>query len=109
MAAPSDAAALYRLTASEVVNRIKANELSVEQYANALLSQVQERDSLVKAWAFLGPEYVLEQARQLDRVPQADRGPLHGVAVGVKDVIYTKGMSARCPSPDRNIPRSLEG
>lgn len=82
----------YKLTASEAVAEIKAGSLTVEDYARALLARVEERDARVQAWAFLDPETVLKQARDLDRVPVDKRGPLHGVAVGVKDVIYTKGM-----------------
>lgn len=81
----------YRLTASELVSATKSNELTVEQYAKSLLAHIRGRDSTVKAWAYLDPNLVLEQARQLDQVPLDKRGPLHGVAVGVKDIIYTKG------------------
>jgi len=82
----------YRLTATQVVERFKSGSLTVEQYARSLLSRIGQRDSAVKAWAFLDPELVMQQARQLDKVPHKERGPLHGVAVGVKDVIYTKGV-----------------
>lgn len=82
----------YRLTASEAVAEIKAGALTVENYAAALLDRIEERDSQVEAWAYLDREYVLKQARDLDQVPIDQRGPLHGMAVGVKDVIYTKGM-----------------
>ena len=37
------------------------------------------------------PQLVLSQARVLDRIPQTERGPLHGVAIGIKDVINTTG------------------
>lgn len=86
----------HKLTASEAVAEIKAGTLTVENYASALLDRIQERDSQVEAWAYLDREYVLKQARDLDKVPNEQRGPLHGVAVGVKDVIYTKGMIFDC-------------
>lgn len=82
----------YKLTASEAAAEIRAGILTVEEYALSLLARVEERDSKVKAWAYLDREHVLKQARLLDEVPVDKRGPLHGVAVGVKDVIYTKGM-----------------
>ena len=41
---------------------------------------------------------ILSQARALDQIPQAQRGPLHGVAVAIKDVINTKGS---IPGPPR--------
>lgn len=84
---------LYRLTATEVLAKIKAGEATVEEYARSLLGRIQERDDAVQAWAYLDPDYVIEQAKALDAVPPAERGPLHGVAIAVKDVIYTKSKS----------------
>lgn len=82
----------YRMTASQALSLIQSNKLTVENYAKSLLSRIQERDSVVKAWAFLDPEFVLTQARKLDAIPSSERGPLHGIAIGVKDVILTKDM-----------------
>lgn len=81
----------YQLCAVDVIAQIKKGELTAVQYAQSLLSRIQERDPIVKAWAYINPEYVLEQARRLDEIPPQNRGPLHGVAVAVKDIIFTKG------------------
>ena len=86
---------LYRLTATEVLSKIKAGEISVEDYAKSLLARIEMRDDAVRAWAYLDPEYVMNQAKALDAIAPAERGPLHGVAIAVKDVIYTKGQSCR--------------
>jgi Asp-tRNA(Asn)/Glu-tRNA(Gln) amidotransferase A subunit family amidase len=83
---------LYRLTATEILAKVVANEVSVEDYARSLLTRIKARDEAVQAWAYLDPDYVIEQAKALDAIPSAERGPLHGVAIAVKDVIYTKGM-----------------
>lgn len=88
----------YRLTATQAVAEIRSGALTVEDYARSLLSRIKERDQ-VQAWAYLDPEHVLAQARQLDQVPPSRRGPLHGVAVAVKDVIYTKDMPTQHASP----------
>ncbi|KAK2604153.1 hypothetical protein N8I77_007107 [Diaporthe amygdali] len=90
---------LYRLTASQVVAGMRSGSFTVEQYAQSLLSRIKERDDTVKAWAYLNPEQVLNQARQLDKIPPEKRGPLHGVSVAVKDVIYTKDMPTQHNSP----------
>lgn len=82
---------LHRLTATEVLAKVKAGETSVEEYARSLLKRIVARDASVQAWAYLNSDYVIEQAQALDAVPPSERGPLHGVAVAVKDVIYTKG------------------
>lgn len=83
---------LYRLTATQVLTKIKASEISVEDYASSLLKRIKARDDAVQAWAHLDPAYVIEQAKALDTVPESERGPLHGVAIAVKDVIFTKGQ-----------------
>jgi Asp-tRNA(Asn)/Glu-tRNA(Gln) amidotransferase A subunit family amidase len=90
----------YRLTASEALALMKKGDISVEDYAKCLLSRIKERDHVVKAWAYLDPDFVLAQARKLDQIPPEKRGPLHGIPVGIKDVILTKGMPPapfRCP------------
>ncbi|KAK5701677.1 hypothetical protein LTR97_004495 [Elasticomyces elasticus] len=85
-------AKLYSLTATQAVALFKSDSITVEEYARALLDRVRERDDIVKAWAYLNPELVLSQAQALDKVPRAQRGPLHGVAVAVKDIMETKGF-----------------
>lgn len=84
---------LHRLTATEFLSKIKAGEISVQDYAKSLLARIEARDNDVKAWAYLDPEYVMKQAKALDAISPTERGPLHGVAIAVKDVIYTKGRS----------------
>ncbi|OIW33466.1 amidase [Coniochaeta ligniaria NRRL 30616] len=89
----------YKLTATEVIAQIRDGSLTVEDYAKSLLSRIEQRDPVVKAWAYLDPDLVLKRARELDQIPPDQRGPLHGVAVGVKDVIYTKDMPTQHNSP----------
>ncbi|KAH8812613.1 amidase [Xylogone sp. PMI_703] len=88
----------YRITASEASKLIRDGKLSVEDYAKSLLSRIKERDHVVKAWAYLNPDLVLAEARKLDQIPPANRGPLHGIPVGIKDVFLTKDMPTECNS-----------
>jgi amidase len=87
----------YLLTATEVVTQLQDDSLTVEQYAQSLLAHIKQRDPTIMAWAHLDPEYVIEQARILDQTPAQKRGPLHGVAIAIKDVIYTKRKSKMLP------------
>lgn len=80
------------MTATEVLASMKKGDLTVEKYAQSLLSHIKERDHVVKAWAYLDPDFVLAQTKKLDQIPPEKRGPLHGVAIGVKDVILTKSL-----------------
>jgi Asp-tRNA(Asn)/Glu-tRNA(Gln) amidotransferase A subunit family amidase len=79
-------------TATQILENIRSGNLTVEQYASSLLERIKQRDDDVKAWAYLDPKSVLEQARALDQVPKYQRGPLHGLPVGIKDIILTKGQ-----------------
>ena len=88
----------YRLTASEALALLKNNTLTVEDYAKSLLARIKERDSAVQAWAYLNPDLILSEARRLDQIPAEKRGPLHGIPIGVKDVILTKGLFFPLPS-----------
>ncbi|KAI1016517.1 hypothetical protein LB503_010337 [Fusarium chuoi] len=46
----------------------------VEHYASSLLERIKQRDDDVRAWAYLDPKAVLEQARALDQLePVADK------------------------------------
>lgn len=82
----------FHLTATDVLKLLKNGSLTVEDYAKSLLSRIQKRDAAVQAWAYLDPELVLSEAKKLDQIPPESRGPLHGIAIGVKDVILTKGF-----------------
>ncbi|KAL1652598.1 hypothetical protein SLS61_004904 [Didymella pomorum] len=90
---------LYRLTATDVLTKIKDGEVTVEDYASSLLKRIEARDDAVQAWAYLDPAYVIEQAKALDAIPKSERGPIHGVAIAVKDVIFTKDMPTQFNSP----------
>ena len=81
----------WKLTAAEALTQIQADKLSVQEYARSLLERVNERDKDVQAWAYLDKETILQQAKSLDEVPKKNRGPLHGLPIAVKDVIYTRG------------------
>ncbi|KAI1017258.1 hypothetical protein LB505_002004 [Fusarium chuoi] len=82
----------YKWTATQALDFLKNDAISVEAYAQSLLDRILERDRTIKAWAHLDPELVLSQARLLDKVPVEKRGPLHGLAIGIKDIMDTKGM-----------------
>ena len=78
------------LTASEVAAKIRSRDLSVEDVAQAVVKRVNARDSQVHAFSYFDSKYVLEQARFLDVGPV--KSAIHGVPVGIKDVIDTKDM-----------------
>ncbi|ORY24021.1 amidase signature domain-containing protein [Naematelia encephala] len=87
------------LTASETVALVAAGKLTVTQVAKDHLARYEERDPLVHAWAWLDRDLILKEAARLDAIPLEKRGPLHGVMLGVKDMINTKDMPTQHYSP----------
>lgn len=82
---------LHTASALEVAARLRSAELSVEEYAKALLAVAEKGQARIHAWAYLDPETVLSQARELDKIPIDRRGPLHGLPFGIKDIFLTQG------------------
>jgi Asp-tRNA(Asn)/Glu-tRNA(Gln) amidotransferase A subunit family amidase len=68
-----------------------------EKLVGACLERIAQRESEVHAWAWINPEKALAEARQRDR--EAPRSALHGVPVGIKDVIDTADMPTEYNSP----------
>lgn len=76
--------------------------------ARALIARVEAREPHIHAWAHFDPKVVLASARKLDAVPADRRGPLHGLAIGLKDIIDTYDMPTEhnCPIYRGRIPSS---
>ena len=85
---------LAHLNAIEAAAGIRAGAFTSEALVRACLERCDAVEETVQAWAFLDPDYALEQARKADAAHAAgvDLGPLHGVPVGLKDNIDTKDM-----------------
>ncbi len=71
-------------TAARALSR---RELSAEALVRACLDRIEAREGQVHAFAHLAADAALAQARALDAGPV--RGPLHGLPLGVKDLLDT--------------------
>jgi aspartyl-tRNA(Asn)/glutamyl-tRNA(Gln) amidotransferase subunit A len=80
-----------RLTLSDAADQIRKTELSPVALVESCLARIQEVDDRIHAWAALDNERVLEEATALAAEAEAGsfRGSLHGIPVGVKDIIFT--------------------
>src|SRR3990172_3122887 len=89
-----DASQLNWLSAGDAARAIRDGAISSEQLVEACLARVREVEEKVQAWQFLDPEHALGQARARDRDRREGHptGPLHGVPVGIKDIIDTVDM-----------------
>lgn len=85
---------LWELGAAEAARKIAGREITSAALVQACLDRVSDRDADVGAWIWLEPERALEQARAADRAIAEGVAPglLHGVPIGVKDIIETADM-----------------
>jgi len=96
-----DASQLNWLSATDAARALRDGAVSSEQLVEACLARIREAEPEVQAWHFLEPEHALRQARELDdqRRQGAPSGPLHGVPVGIKDIIDTTDMPTEDGTP----------
>ena len=106
------------LAATEAARKIREGLLTSEELVAACLERIRAAEPSVQAWAFLDEEHALEQARAADERKRSGEpiGALHGVPVGLKDIIDTADMptengtvlhKGRTPRSDAAVVASL--
>jgi Asp-tRNA(Asn)/Glu-tRNA(Gln) amidotransferase A subunit family amidase len=85
------------LTATEIAQQIDAGTLTAEAVVRAHLDRIDKRDADVLAWTHLARDAALDRAKALDRGPR--KGLLHGVPMGVKDIIDSHDQPTGYGSP----------
>src|SRR4051812_10210056 len=91
---------LNEASALELCRMLEAGEATAERIVMACLERIAAREPIVKAWTHLARDAALAAARALDKVgPGPGRGLLHGIPMGVKDIIDTADMPTTYGSP----------
>ena len=93
---PRPPEAALDLGAVALRDRLAAGALKVADLAEAAIARIEATEPELRAWAWFDPDFVRAQAKGLDAHRATGRpvGALHGVPVGVKDIIDT----ARIPT-----------
>ena len=80
------------LSASDACKAIDDGLLSSEELVKACFERIDELEDSIGAWTHLDREIALEQARQADEFRRRGLrvGALHGLPVGIKDIIDTR-------------------
>jgi Asp-tRNA(Asn)/Glu-tRNA(Gln) amidotransferase A subunit family amidase len=88
-------------TIAGTARRLRQGEVTCEGVLQSCLDRIEQREHEVRAWVIVDRDGALVQARELDAELQAgrDRGPLHGIPIGVKDIIDVEGLPTGCGSP----------
>jgi Asp-tRNA(Asn)/Glu-tRNA(Gln) amidotransferase A subunit family amidase len=87
----------WQLTAAAAAAKLREGRLTAEALTRSCLERIAEREPVVKAWSFLDPLLAIASAREVDKT--YTMGALHGLPVGVKDMIETADMPTTYNSP----------
>ena len=79
---------------SDLSKLVRSRKVSPVELTRACLARIEALDPKLGAFATVTADLALEQARQAEREIAAgkDRGPLHGIPYGAKDLVATKGI-----------------
>jgi Asp-tRNA(Asn)/Glu-tRNA(Gln) amidotransferase A subunit family amidase len=81
---------------------IRAGDTSSEEVVRNCLERIVASEDVLSAWAHLDPDQAVAEARRRDRQArdgEVPLGPLHGVPVGIKDIVDTAGLPTAHGSP----------
>ena len=87
----------YQLTLGQMAQAIRAGSLTSEALVTSCLERIAQVDPAVLAWAGLNAKAALARARKLDQ--ELPRSLLHGIPIGVKDIIDTDDFITSYNSP----------
>jgi Asp-tRNA(Asn)/Glu-tRNA(Gln) amidotransferase A subunit family amidase len=87
-------------TIAGIGRAIREGRLTSVDVLNRCLEQLDRWESKVHAWVVLDREGAFADARTMDWELKVgrDRGPLHGIPIGIKDLFDVKGLPTACGS-----------
>ncbi len=87
---------LFFLTATELGEKLKAGEFSVRELTEAFVDRLERLGPEYNALAASMRDEARKRAKELDGdlKRERDRGPLHGLPYGVKDLLDVKGFAS---------------
>ena len=91
----------HELSAVKATRQISEGRITSVDLVKSCLSRIEDTDDQIRAWAFIDKEYALAQAEEMDQIRRSGRpiGALHGVPVGLKDIIDTSSLPTERGSP----------
>ena len=85
-------------TIGGIAAALREEELTCREVAEQYIERIQHQEHEIDAWAFLDTEEVFAQAEYLDHLARKGQwiSPLHGVPIGIKDIIDVAGWPTAC-------------
>ncbi|MGH9662274.1 MAG: amidase, partial [Bryobacteraceae bacterium] len=102
-------------TIQEASRQIRRRALSPVELTRWCLDRIEKLNPRLNAYITVMAESAMAQARALERAPA--RGPLHGIPIGLKDLVDTAGVKTTCasalyqdrvPAEDADVSRRLK-
>ena len=87
----------HLLSACDAAEQLAQRNLRAEDLVRDCLARIEAREDQVQAWSHVAREAALTRARALDQ--GSHQGLLHGLPIGVKDLIATADMPTTYGSP----------
>ena len=91
---------MLELTAVELAAKIKAGEVTAVEATEAVLAQIEEKETILNCYVTVDKEGALKAAAEVQKKIEAGEltGPLAGVPVAIKDNMCTEGILTTCSS-----------
>ena len=88
------------LTISKAAELLRRKEISPVELTTACLNRIEQLNPLLNAFITVTSDSAIAQARATETEIRDGRwrGPLHGVPIGLKDLIDTAGIKTTCGS-----------
>ena len=102
---------IISLSANALVEKLRSGEVSCVEACKAYIDRVNKFEKEVKAWAYIDKKTIIEKAEEKDEYRKSGKplGPLHGLPIGVKDIIGTEDMPTECGTELRKgVPESSD-
>lgn len=89
---------LWNLTLEDACVIISDGTATPSELTDACLARIDQVEPLIHAFAERSADPARDRAASLDDVPAGERGLLHGIPVGIKDVMDVEGLRTRAGS-----------
>ena len=85
---------ICRMDAVTLADKIRTKQLSPTEVTDAVLARMEKLNPVLGAFCTPSPDVARAQAKAIEADIMAGKsvGPLAGVPVGIKDLVYTKGI-----------------
>jgi amidase len=97
------------LGVAETVKQTRAGKLKAVAAVEAALARIAEREPGLNAFSVVRRERALDEAAVVDKTRKADRGPLHGVPIAIKEELDVAGEVTTFGGEANTLPVTEDG